>query len=102
MSIDWKKAFDVINMALTTVAGAGDIPGVNLIPYVSVVASAAKALQMGINAGIKVEPYIAAIYDTFKNGMPTPEAVAALDIKVNELHAAVQETLPPREDDEPE
>lgn len=102
MSIDWKRAFDVINMALTTVAGAGDIPGLNLIPYVSVISSAAKALEMGINAGMKVEPYIAAIYDTFENGMPTPEKVAALDAKINEIHDLVQAALPPREEDEPD
>lgn len=102
MTFDWKSAFEVINKALAVVAGAGDIPGVNLIPYVGVISSAAKAIQMGVNVGVKVAPYISAINDTFANGLPTPEKLAALDVKINELHALVQAELPPREEDEPE
>lgn len=100
--MDWKRAFEVVNMALGVVAGAGDIPGVNLIPYVSVVSSAAKAIQMGINAGVSVAPYIEAVWDTFKNGLPTPEAVAALDAKIAELRAKLHAPLPPAEEGEPE
>lgn len=102
MAFDWKKAFEAVNMALGVIAGAGDIPGVNLLPYVNVVSSAAKAIQMGIGAGVKVAPYIVAINDTFKDGLPTQEKLDALDAKMKELHTEVQLALPPREGDEPE
>lgn len=100
--MDWKKAFEAVNTALTVIAGANDIPLVNLLPYVNVVASAAKAIQMGVNAGIKVEPYVEAIYHSFKDGLPTQEKLDALREKTKELEARVYAPLPPREDDEPE
>lgn len=102
MSIDWKRAFEVVNMALTTIASAGDIPGVNLIPYVSVVASGAKVIRAGINAGVKVAPYIEAMAESFRGGLPSLEKVAALDAKIKELAAEVYADLPPAEPDEPE
>lgn len=102
MSFDWKKAFEVVNTALGVIAGAGDIPGVNLIPYVSVIASAAKAIQMGVNAGIKVAPYIEAIQETFSGGLPTPEKLSALDARIKELEAAVYADLPPPDEGEPD
>lgn len=102
MAFDWKKAFAVVNQALGVIASAGDIPGVNLIPYVSVISSAAKAIQVGVNAGVKVAPYIEAIRETFAGGLPTPEKLSALDAKVKELEAVVYADLPPPDDGEPD
>ena len=102
MAFDWKKAFAVVNQALGVIASAGDIPGVNLIPYVSVISSAAKAIQVGVNAGVKVAPYIEAIRETFAGGLPTPEKLSALDAKVKELEAIVYADLPPPDDGEPD
>ncbi len=100
--MDWKRAFEAISTALTVVAGANDIPGVNLIPYVGTIANAAKAIQTGLSLGIKVAPYIEAVHDTFSNGLPSLEKVAALDARIDELRAIVNAPLPPPEDDEPE
>lgn len=100
--MDWEKAFETVNTALGAIAGAGDIPGVNLIPYVGVVASAAKAIHGGLNIGIKVEPYIEAIAISFKDGLPSLEKLAALDAKIKELEARVYAELPPPDEGEPE
>lgn len=100
--MNWKQAFNAVNTALGVIAGAGDIPGVNLIPYVSVVSSAAKAIKMGLNAAVNVAPYVEAVRETFADGLPTPEKLSALDAKIGELRALVNAPLPPREDGESE
>jgi hypothetical protein len=102
VAFDWKKAFEVVNQALSAIASAGDIPGVNLIPYVSVISSAAKAIQAGVNAGVKVAPYVEAIRETFAGGLPTPEKIAALDAKIKELEGIVYADLPEPDEGEPE
>lgn len=102
MTIDWKHAFDVVSNALSVISSAGAIPGVNMIPYVSTVAGAASTINAGLQAGIKVAPYIAAIKETFANGLPTQEKLDALDAKIVELRAQVQAPLPPAEEGEPD
>lgn len=98
--IDWKHAFEVISNALGVISAAGNTPGINLIPYVSTVASAAGIINSGLNAGIKVAPYIAAIEETFINGLPAKENLVALDAKIAELREVVHAPLPPPEDGE--
>lgn len=99
----WKQAFDVISHALSVISSVGSAPGVSAIPYVGTVAAAAGAIQAGINAGIKVVPYIEAIAETFSgDGLPTEEQRAALDAKIKELEAKVDAPLPEREEGEPE
>lgn len=100
--IDWKHAFDVISNALSVISTAGSTPGINLIPYVSTVASAASLINTGLKTGVKVLPYVAAIKETFANGLPTEEKRVALDAKLVELRAIVQAPLPPPEDGEKE
>lgn len=100
--IDWKHAFDVVSNALGVISNAGSIPGLNLIPYFNVVTSAAGAINVGLKAGIKVAPYVAAIEDTFINGLPTKDKLDALDAKIAELRAIVQAPLPSKEDGEDE
>lgn len=102
MTIDWKHALEVVSNALGVISSAAAIPGVNLIPYVSTVAVAAGALNAAINAGVKIAPYVAAIKDTFSNGLPTEEKRLALDAKIAELEALVNAPLPPQEAGEPE
>lgn len=98
----WQQAFAVINQALGVIATVGNTPGINLIPYVSTVASAANALQSGLNAAVNIAPYIAAIKDTFANGLPTEADRAALNAKIAELEAKVDAPLPPKEEGEPD
>lgn len=99
---DWKHALEVVSHALSVVSSAGNIPGVNLIPYFGTVTAAAGALNTAINAGVKIAPYVAAIKDTFSNGLPTEEKRAALDVRIAELEALVDAPLPPKEDGEPD
>lgn len=99
---DWKAALDVISTALGVIKMAANTPGINLIPYVGTVATAAGVLQAGISAAVDVAPYITAISDTFSGGLPTDEQRAALDAKIAELEAKVDAPLPPPEEGEPE
>lgn len=102
MTVSWKGAFDVIQQALSVVAAAGSIPGVNLIPYVGTITAAAGALQAGINAGKNVAPYVEAIQETFKGGLPSASKLSALDARIKELEARVDAPLPPKEEGEPD
>lgn len=98
----WQQAFDVINQALGVISSASSMPGVNLIPYVNVVASAAGALQGAIKVGHNITPYILAIKSTFSDELPSASQLSALDVKIKELEALIDAPLPPREDGEPE
>lgn len=99
----WQQAFDVISSALGVVAGAANIPGVSLIPYVGTIAAAASAIQGAIKIGQNVTPYIEAIKETFSgDGLPTEEKRLALDARIKELEAMIDAPLPPREEGEPE
>lgn len=102
MTIDWKHAFDVVSHALGVISGAGSMPGVNLIPYVSTVAAAAGAINAGLEAGVKVAPYVMAVKETFAHGLPTKDKLDALDSRIAELRSIVQAELPPAEDGEPD
>lgn len=100
--MDWKRAFEAVNQALNVIHIAGSTPGVNLIPYVSSVTSAASALQAGLNAAVNIVPYVEAIKDTFAGGLPSASKLAALDGKIKELEALVDAPLPPKEAGEPD
>lgn len=97
---DWKAALDVITTALGIIKTAGNTPGINLIPYVGTVATAASVLQAGIQAGLNITPYITAISNTFFGGLPTEAERAALDVKIAELEAKVDAPPPPKEEGE--
>lgn len=99
---DWKHAFEVVTHALGIIHDAASTPGIDLIPYVGTVAAAAGALQAGLNAGIKIAPYVVAIKDTFTGGLPTEAQRTALNAKIAELEALVGAPLPPKEEGEPE
>lgn len=99
---DWKQAFDVINKVLGVVSAAGSVPGINIIPYVGIVSSAASALQAGLNAGVKIAPYVIAIEQTFAGGLPDAAGMAALKDHIADLEAQVDAPLPPKEAGEDE
>jgi hypothetical protein len=98
----WKEAFSAINMALGVVQSLADVPGVKLIPHVDTIASAASALQAGLQAGINVAPYVEAVVSTYNGALPTAEDRDALKRKIEELESLVDAPLPPREEGEPE
>jgi len=99
---DWKQALEAVNIALGAISRFGSLPGVNMIPYIGVVTTAASALQAGLNAGINVAPYVIAIKDTFTGELPSASQIEALRTKIAELEARIDAPLPPREEGEPE
>lgn len=102
MNPDLDKVLTTVDGILTILKTVADTPGVNLLPYAAVASSAIGALKMAVSAGRDIAPYIEAIGSTFGDGskVPTLEEVQALDLKIAELEAAVQEPLPPPEEGE--
>ena len=98
----WQDAFSVIEKALGAIQGAANIPGINLLPYVSTVSSAATALQAGLHAAVDIAPYIVAISKTFAGGLPSEAERKALAEKIKELEAEIDAPLPSPEDGEPD
>ncbi len=87
-------AFNSVAGVIKTVAGT---PGISMIPIAGTVSSAVSVLQVAVNAGVNIAPYVLAIKDTFIDGPPPPEKLAALDAKIAELEALVDAPLPPKE-----
>lgn len=100
--MNWKSAFEAVNTALGVIKAAGDIPGVNLIPYVSVVTSAAGVIQAGMNTAVNVAPITENLLESFSGGLPTEEKLSALAAQIAELESRVYAPLPPKEDGEPD
>jgi hypothetical protein len=99
---DFKSLLGAVTTALGAISAAGNLPGVNLIPYVSTVASAAGLLQFAIEKGMNVADDIAALKDTFSNGLPSQDKVDALDARIEALRTKLHAPLPPKEDGEDE
>ena len=99
---DFKSLLTAVTTALGAISAAGNIPGVNLIPYVSTVASVAGLLQFALEKGINVAADIAALKDTFSNGLPSQDKIDALDARIAILRAKLHAPLPPKEDGEDE
>lgn len=102
MTVDWKHAFEVVSNALSVISSVSAVPGINLIPYVSTVAAAASTINAGLQAGVKVAPYIMAIKETFANGLPTQDKLDALDARIAQLRSIIQAPLPAPEEGEPD
>lgn len=83
--------------ALGVIKTAGNLPGINLIPYVSTVANVAGVLQFAIEKGKNVASDIAALKDTFANGLPSQDKLDALDARINALRDKLHAPLPPPE-----
>ncbi len=99
---DFKSLLNAVVTALGTISAAGNLPGVNLIPYVSTVASVAGLLQFALEKGINVAGDIAALRETFSNGLPSQDKIDALDARIAVLRAKLHAPLPPKEDGEDE
>ena len=102
--VDWDKILTTTSSVLDVLQTIANTPGINMIPYVSVAASAITALNAAVKAGREAKPYLDAIVGTFgKDGkVPTLAEIQALDQKIAELEAEVQKPLPPAEEGEPE
>lgn len=99
---DFRSLLSAVTTALGAISTAGNLPGVNLIPYVSTVASAAGLLQFALEKGLNVADDIAALRETFSNGIPPQDKIDALDARIAALRAKLHAPLPPKEDGEDE
>jgi hypothetical protein len=99
---DYKSLLTAVTTALGAISAAGNLPGVNLIPYVSTVASVAGLLQFALEKGINVASDIKALKDTFSNGLPSQDKIDALNARIVTLRAKLHLPLPPKEDGEDE
>lgn len=104
MNAELEKVLTTIDGVLTVLQTIANTPGVSMIPYVAVASSAIGALKLAVSAGRNVAPYVEAIAGTFGDGsrVPTVEEVQALDMKIAELEADIQQPLPPAEENEEE
>jgi hypothetical protein len=98
MNEDLQKLLTAVNAGLTVVKQVAELPGVNVLPYASTLSSAIGVVQLAAEAGQNILPYVAAIQETFTSGNPpTVDQMVALDAKIAELRAQLQEPLPPKE-----
>lgn len=100
---DLKQVLEAVDSVMVKIKTVADMPGVNLIPYVSTASSVIGAVHMAYTAGKDIRPYVQAIQDTFSRpGMPNEADLTALDAKIADLEAKVEAPLPPKEDGEPD
>lgn len=100
---DIKQILEAVDSVMVKIKTIADIPGINLLPYVSTASSVIGAVHMAYTAGKDITPYITAIQSTFSQpGAPSEDDLAALNAKIAELEAKVQAPLPPKEDGEPD
>ena len=93
---------DTVSSVLSTLRQISNIPGVNMLPYVSTASSAISALKTAVDIGKDVEPYLTAIAGTFgsEGVTPTQEQLDSLDAKILELGKELNAPLPDKEDGE--
>lgn len=96
-----KAILEAVDKAMVVVKGIADTPGINMIPYVSTLSTVIGATHAAYTAGKSIEPYVAALADTFSGSAPPTESdLAALNAKIAALEAEVQKPLPPKEEGE--
>lgn len=99
--MDWKGAFHIIDDVLGKINEAASIPGVNLIPYVATVGSAASVLRAGLEAGVDIADRALKVKEVFdKPGLPSKADLDALDAELEALEAEIDAPLPPKEEGE--
>jgi len=97
-----QQILDTVNSVLETLKTVANLPGVNMIPYVSTVSGAISAIQAAAAIGINIAPYLTALKDTFEGKVPTQAEMDALDAKIASLEALVDAPLPDKEAGEPD
>lgn len=99
---DFKSVLSAVETALSVIETAGNIPGVDLIPYVGTVLKFAGYAKKGLELGKVIAPDVVDFIDTFSNGLPSEEKRAALDARMASNHAKIQGFNPVAEPGEPE
>jgi hypothetical protein len=103
MNTDLQALFGAINAGLNTIKTIAAMPGVNMIPYANTIAGGISVLQLAIEAGQNIAPYVVAFTETFSgDAPPSQDQLDALDAKIAELEAKLDAPMPPKEDGEPE
>lgn len=98
----FKPVLDAAETALKVIETAGNIPGVDLIPYVGTVLKFVGYAKKAIDVGKSIEPDVTDFIDTFSGGMPSEEKRAALDARIATSHAKIQAFRPVAEEGEEE
>jgi len=91
-----------VDTALGVIKNVASLPGVNLLPYASIVSSAITAIQAAEKLGVNIYPYVVALKDTFSGGVPTQADMDALDAKIALLNAEIDAALPDPDPGEPD
>lgn len=86
--------------ALSVIVSAGNIPGVDLIPYVGTVLKFVGYAKKALDLGKAIEPDVTDFLNTFSGGLPTEEKRAALDARISANHAKIQAFNPVAEEGE--
>lgn len=97
---DLSSLLSAVTSVLGVIQTAGNMPGVNLIPYVSMVASVAGVLQFAIEKGQNVAKDIEAFKATFADGLPSQDKLDALDARIEALRTKLHMPLPEKEEGE--
>lgn len=88
---------DAVGTALGTIKTAADLPGINLIPYVSTVSSVISVAQVALSQGKNIANLVTDLKDTFSGGLPTDAQREALDARIAAARAKLHAPLPPKE-----
>lgn len=99
---DFKPALDAAETALNVIVAAGNIPGVDLIPYVGTILKFVGYAKKAIEVGKTIEPDVADFVDSFSDGLPSEEKLAALDARIAANHEKIQAFNPVAEEGEEE
>lgn len=100
--MDISKLLAGIETALGVVKQVSEIPGADLIPYVSTIKTVIGAVQAGIKLGKDVAPDVEDFIETFSGKIPTVEELAELNTRIADRQAKLHAPIPAREDGEPE
>jgi hypothetical protein len=98
--MDIKGLLDAVGTALGVIKSAADLPGVNLIPYVSTVSSVIGVAQIAISQGQNIANLVTDLKDTFSGGLPTDAQLAALDARIAAARTKLHAPLPEKEEGE--
>jgi hypothetical protein len=98
--MDLKTILGAVDTALGAIKTATNLPGVNLIPYVSTVSSAVGVIQLMLEQGQNVAHLVTDLKETFSGGLPSEDKRAALDARIAAARAKLHAPLPPKEEGE--
>lgn len=97
---DFKSIVDAAETALGVIEAVGNVPGIDLIPYVGTVTKFIGYAKKAIEFGKEIGPEVADFADAWTNGLPSEEKRAALEARITSNHAEIQGFTPVAEEGE--